>query len=415
MIKGKFSIAIYIGMFIIFYNPPFLPFNSMHLVGFFSIIYIVLNHKLMNRYLRIQALLSLGLFFTCIFLYLCVKTIFQNLPLSTLVFPIYILLDIIPFGLVVGIMLKKKNLSTDQYFLLIISVGLLQALIAIGTILIPEFKQLVINQYIRFGYGEKLSSLAYFRNYGLAAGLLYSTPILQSIIAIIAVYLSINKSKIYIIYVGLIAMSAVINARTAVVVIAVGILLLVFLNSFSIKRMLLFFSLLLLFSFVIYKIIPFIMDLMPDTFMWIQTGINEIVSFISGDATGYFSYVAKKDIYRLPPNLSLLWGEGYRVMGGYKGFSSDIGYINDLWFGGLLYVLFLYSYFFSLSLKLIMKKKKLVSFVGMFMLILYPILNIKGIAYTMNDFTNFFILTYVVIVVTKYPTSSSVIECSEDV
>ena len=81
------------------------------------------------------------------------------------------------------------------------------------------------------------------------------------------------------------------------------------------------------------------------------------------------------------------------------GVSSDIGYINDIWRGGIVYVILLYCFMMKQFWNLYKNDDKTVSFIGIFAFILFPILNIKGSIYSMNNLTVvLFLLIFVCIV-----------------
>src|SRR5699024_10427956 len=146
-----------------------------------------------------------------------------------------------------------------------------------------------------------------------------------------------------------ISFAAIINARTSLIIFMIGILsFLLFQNKKYWTRILLFMTISLL---VVLPVLngPIVLNTSNQTFVWVINGFNEIVNFISGNSvdSGYFAYITERNVYELPKGLGLLFGTGNRTMGGanYLGVSSDVGYINDIWLGGILFSLIIYGLF----------------------------------------------------------------------
>src|SRR5699024_6579900 len=123
-----------------------------------------------------------------------------------------------------------------------------------------------------------------------------------------------------------------------------------------------------------------ISSIFPDVYKWLSTGVEEIIGFFSGNVEeGYFSYLFDENNYPLPDNI--LFGEGNRALKGIS-ISSDIGYINDLWLGGLIYLVIMYS--LTLYNTIILYKNKynnFYSFFAVFYLTTVIFINFKGVAF----------------------------------
>lgn len=402
VIGKKYNLLILLGMFLILYNPPLLPFNMMHMVGLCSLAYLALQLPSLWKNIYLTKLIYVVGLFVFLLFYLLLEMLGHSLSATSLAFPIYYLMDVIPFGLTLAVYSSKKGLTTQSFLDMVLFIGMVQAVLALLAFLFPPVKTLFVELLLSRGYDDIVLQLARNRMYGLAGGLTYSTPVMQSILALVAVYFSFTRSKKYLLCAGLLIFSAVINARTTFVVLLIGGAVLLFCSKLKFKKKV---SILLwtalISAFVGLYLFPLLMEVAPETFRWVAEGFKEIGGFLQGDTTGYFSYVANEQSYAFPTGLSLLWGVGHIVMGGYGGFGSDIGYINDIWFGGILYMAVVYPFFLRMMWSLFRKKEGALSFLGISLLFLYPALNIKGIAFSMNDFTNFFILIYIMGVVRK--------------
>ena len=74
MKKNRFNLLFYIGLFILFYQPPILPVNTIHLVGLISIIYICLFSS--NRIGTIKLDRSVGYI---VFTFILINPLFLNI------------------------------------------------------------------------------------------------------------------------------------------------------------------------------------------------------------------------------------------------------------------------------------------------------------------------------------------------
>ena len=83
------------------------------------------------------------------------------------------------------------------------------------------------------------------------------------------------------------------------------------------------------------------------THEWLTSGIEQVSSFVSGEevpyADGYFNELAwMLSPKHFPKGMKLAFGAGTEIMGGIVedkyGTASDVGFMNDLWRGGILYV-----------------------------------------------------------------------------
>ena len=94
---------------------------------------------------------------------------------------------------------------------------------------------------------------------------------------------------------------------------------------------------------------PMIEKYAPDTFGWIGRGLNELINALKGDLNqGYFSYLTNSSKWVFPKGLGAIIGYGVRVMGNNMyGSASDIGVVNDIWFGGVIYTITVYALFIN--------------------------------------------------------------------
>lgn len=402
MIKNihmKYNLGIWLAIFCLVYNPPLLPFNSMHLVGGLSLVYLFMNYASTKRLLKSKhSMWAIGFFFVLTIYLFLVSTLFPKGNLETMYFSTYFIFDIIPFGLALLIYHDKKNLTVSDFYDLIIQVALVQAILAIAAFFLPEVQKIFVSMFINQGYGEAYAMLADHRLYGLAGTLTFSMPILQSFLAVCCFYKAFESDRIKNILLALVLFfSAVINARVSIVVMLVGVFSF-FLSRISVlKKIILALGLVASFGLFVGVALPLLEAQDNNTFSWVLDGVKEILAFAKGENVGYFAYITNIDRYVLPNGIvSLMFGEGHSIMGGEKlyGVASDVGFINDIWRGGFVYLIVLYCFAFRALWTVYKNGERQISFIGLCALLAVPVLNFKGSIIRMNEFSVVLFLIY---------------------
>ena len=202
--------------------------------------------------------------------------------------------------------------------------------------------------------------------------------------------------------------SAAINARVSMVVIGVCIGVLIFFTPKKKRSVYLRYlvggGMAVIFAFLGIILISYYA---PHTFEWIRSGILEILEFLHGDINdGYFSYITDIGHLQLPKGIKLIVGSGARTLGGNRyGISSDIGYINDIWLGGILYCIVIYSLMLYYLIKInkikTSKDKNILTFIQYTLLFCAIFLNVKMYIVSLNGFSNLFLILIIYIVYGK--------------
>lgn len=404
MKKNRFNLLFYIGLFILFYQPPILPVNTIHLVGLISIIYICLFSS--NRIGTIKLDRSVGYIvftFILIMLYLAIFSIGINRgSITNIASPFYFIFDVIPFAYAIKIYGEKKQISFEAILDMGTVVGVIQAATAIMAFLIPSIQELFIALMTSYGYSSSLETFSSFRMYGFSPYLTFGTPVIQSVLAAYILFFKEKKGIKDYVCTAIIFFSAIINARISIIIILVGFFTLIISRKVSFRRKIVDCLLYFIILFCVVRIgTIFLKEYSPLTYEWIISGINEIeVALGSGNADkySYITYFTDKNTYRLPDNAwGIIFGEGITVMTGTNAFNmnSDVGYINDIWLGGVLYVALVYSLFIRMITKIMRNCVPKYSQIGLFFLLLFPILNIKGITFTMFSLSNYLMILYI--------------------
>ena len=236
-----------------------------------------------------------------------------------------------------------------------------------------------------------------YRLYGLSCSLSYGMPIAQSLIGGMALIYAKKYNNKYFFFVPILWGSAIINARVTMVVVIIELFLIFFAHlrykpSFKIKRESIF-----IFLFLLFIILIVLSDIVRKgvNLSRITDPIIEFLALLQGKRVfkteGYFAYLFfDPKAFAFPAKEKMLLG------GGIWNSVSDIGYIHNLWVGGIVYSLLLYLFYFGLlkrwyrELKNSGEINRIIPI--MFGVVLF-IVNIKGDAFgSISEFINLFYL-----------------------
>lgn len=370
-------------------------------MGVFSWVSIIISIKSYSRILKGSNILKLFIFFLIIIWYLLIVALINNQTMI-IAYSYYIyLIDIIPCSIFITRYCLRKNYSIKDLINLLLIVGNIQGLISLLSFLFPAFQQIILNRMLSYGFTDVILSLSDHRIYGLSYNMTYAMPIVQGVLAVLALYMAVTFRTKYFLLVPLLVLSGVINARTSLIIILVGVIFILstMYKSFGKKIIRLFLvSLTTMISIII--IIKVINYYSSDTFYWVETGFNEITLFLFGQNTGYFKYISNSSFYQIPDGLFFLIGKGHTVTRTFM-VATDIGYINDIWLGGLIYCIISYASFMLIFISIYRSKtedKISIKVISLFLLTTFLISNIKGIIISVNEFINMLFLIEIFLV-----------------
>lgn len=389
--------------FIMIYSPPVGHIRSLLLLFPISGLYIFFNFRYIKKNYR--SVLNQYFIWLLLFIYILLVALCNNNQPSFLRSMLYILASVIPSSIMIASLMKKKEYDIHYFIDTILYAGLVQSIISLVSFFNRDIKNTFINLMISSGLFQDDAYTLFSRNlrfFGFSTGLTYGMPSVQGFLAIIALYLAVNnkQSLKYYFMIPFFAFSGIINARSSLIIIGIGIIAIIFSlpAGNTAKKIIRIFVIAILATVLIFFGTNVLRSISPNTYIWIEEGLSQIKMFFYGDtSSGYFSYVADNDRWSLPSGLNLLFGYGIRVLNTNKlGFQTDIGYINDMYFGGIVYMTILYILIikYSLSLKNVddtpnigLRRFLCISFIVSFI-----VLNVKGYVFDLNNFFVLFIM-----------------------
>lgn len=362
--KNKQFIFLYIFAFYFFYLPdlgfisPVL--NSSVVLAIIDTILFIINRKKVKQ-------IFFDKFFIVLFtitLYTLIVTIINGNPIYSNLTGFVIFLKSIYFLFMIYY-LSKSYREPKSKINFIINVGNIQAFICIIMLIVPYAKEIANWLYISNFPNYYLSSvvgITSYRIYGITSDYTFSLSIFMSMIAALSFFMFIDTKKgKYLLSSVVCLISSILNGRTGTVIFIIVIILLLIINwkkSWINKKNI------LIAGVFVFLVIVLLISMKEVYFVnWILTGFREIISLINGSATGTFNVLLNNYLFIPDTIINFIFGEGGRVYGEIgqiiAGRSSDIGYVNDLFRGGIVYCIIYYSSILWLLNKLYMKAKLL--------------------------------------------------------
>jgi len=384
--KNKLNLLlIYIYGFYVFYFPEVSSFigisSHLVLIGLFFLllpIVFVIKKREITKVNKNLLLLLIGIVVSIIYFIIRASVVNED---TRILQNGFIILQIIHVSFLI-IFLKKYGKTTDELIKFPLNLALFQSFICIMMVVFPSLKGVALDLYYK-GQPENIFISAN-RIYGISNDYTFFTPAYHGILCTVALIYSIIQKWKYIVYIPFLLINILLNGRIGLVVFFVGALSAMFYLLIKGKSRTKVISYLFLSILSIISLLAIAKSIVPTTYNWIMLGINDTMSFLlDNELNGNYSALLD-DMLFFPPNL--IFGEGFRVYAGsgsaHGYYGSDIGYVNDMFMGGILYIgiLYLSIYWFILKVntRTIKKEFLLNKTISFSLLLMLLIANFKG-------------------------------------
>lgn len=344
----------------IYINNPFFNFwggYSSHiillpLIGFYIFsecrVLLFRNHKLVMGY-------------SLILIYVLLRTLFGGDD-SILILFLQQFVSNILYAVVLLYLFKKTRLDIRLF---IYYVGIASVISTIACLIIPSFGEYVRNVLLHIPDEATSSYLEknIFRGFGIANGLTFDYGLILGIIYSYCLYLGFDKKWHFLILLPFLLISILVNARTGFLVFLVStIIYYLHYNNGNLKKLWVELVLVIIIgSFIIGS-------LNEDTKQFVSVFFDELLFQNEGKST--FDALIGRMIV-LPTSLcEWFFGSGHSIFG--SDTSSDIGFILQLNYGGILFV-FILLFVYIIMLKMFHSK-----YLVLFSIFLLIIANFKG-------------------------------------
>lgn len=241
--------------------------------------------------------------------------------------------------------LEKLGLDGNNILKFVFSTALVQGFLCILMIFIPTFRELAFSLY--YLNREENIFINRIRIYGISGDYTFFTPAYHGMLAAVATVKAALGDKNYLKYIPFILIAILLNGRIGLIVFAISTAIaIIFIlvrkgQTLRIAKISLYFVNIILLSVIAIYILS------PNTFKWILNGFESTILYIvKGEKIGNYSALADSMI-SFPQGIGFVFGYGHRIIGDLgrsKGFNpSDIGFINDMYLGGIVYISILYG------------------------------------------------------------------------
>lgn len=416
------NLLVVIGMYLLVYNPPLLggsivrvlgPFRNMiWMVAPVSALYVLLNRKWVKENLDWKAILRTECILAAIVCYyMLIRWINGNMAaLSEGAGPdakhwVYWMAGDISFALAVWISLRKKGKGFPELMDHLLAAGTAMAATVILAYFIPPVHRFFTERMK--DYGVMLAEeMAPFRNFGFAANLSSTASYVQAVLASIALFRGVKERKaLWLCLFPVLAFSANVNTRAATffILAGMGAVMVSLLFTRERKRIPAYAALAAcacaaaLFGLKLLKYANL------ESYLWLRSGVPGFLGFLFADdieMTGYFTGLARmsgSDV--LPKGWQLLFGTGTGVLGYNSKYdvNSDVGFVNDLWKGGIVLAACFYALYGRMLWKIFRNRqipREDGAFFAVLFLLTFVLNNIKGSFFIHSDVTAVFWLLY---------------------
>lgn len=395
-------VIIIILLYLYIFNPPFsfLPVGPIKFIYVICLFYFISKKKFQSFYnlFKVEIVLSL---------IILLFTYFRGIVLGDAVvymrnnFSFFFESLFLPYFLVVY---YKSKLKDGDMLDTIIIVSFIAALITVVLIAFPSISNFVNNSLLSTNNVTILEDeMSSFRRFGLAEGLTYGYGIVQGIVLAICLYL-VEKDKKYYLFIPFLFLSILFNARSGFVPI-----ILMFLYLMIVKRrvkLLLSILVIVLLGFILLNYTS-IFDSKKDTLMWGVDFIQQIVGIFDGSATGTNNYLKAflSYMFIVPDTTNgIILGDGINVFNNPNLLiHTDVGYSQQLNFGGLVYIILLFT-----LISYMFKRVRFEKWYSFLFLLTIITMNLKGYFLWSNCASKLLFLVYAYLIISKYETKEQI-------
>lgn len=301
---------------------------------------------------------------------------------------------IIPFFL---LLFFKEYFIKYGLLNIIIITGFTASLITIFLILNPEIN-LIVRSNVIIDSLDTLTDTWTFRGFTIAENSSYSYGIVQGVILGFCLF-KLGKNYLFLIPIITLFISILFNSRTGISVVIIAMILVIIYRQIKIKNIV-FLLLILLGLFTIIDPSLFIAN-NTTTIEWGLDFFTQTLDFLSGKSSENTYGALFGDMFFLPENsIEFIFGTGENIFyDKYK--SSDMGYIIQIFEGGMIYLLLMIFFLFVMYKKIIKTDKSTIY--PLFFIVVILIANLKGNAlFVSTGFFRLFTLYYVYIILKNH-------------
>lgn len=383
-------IFFFLCLYIYIYNPilQILGFGSIKILLFISLFYFFVHKETISFLQNYKT----EMFYTFLLIIYLIPIVFLGDGTATMIPYTHLIWFLECFIIPLFLLFYFKNIFQKyQIESLLVIIGTIASLITFFLINNPEINTW-IRQSVIVDTLDKTSSNWDFRGFTFAESSSYAYGVVQGIMLALCL-ISIRKSYLYAIPIIPIFISILFNARIGFSVLIIALALMLIFKRLKIKYVIIG-AITVLSGVVLYNNSSFVSE-NSTSLEWGLGFFEDTFALISGGDASETNYeVLSNRMFFLPENfVDIIFGEG-RIVFGDENLDSDIGYVNQIFTGGIVYLLIMLSflwYMYNSNVKI--THDKLLPLLFMIVLL---VVNIKGNAFFLsNGFFRMFTLYYI--------------------
>lgn len=392
--KGKLIpyIIIIVLVYFLIFNFPLTPLGlsmgTKNILYFFLLVIIVLYAKkygeLLKRLKKESLLLLLPL------IYVVFRTMAGG-DSEFLTKSIFGLFDTFFVPLALVFYAIKSGITTEKQFIrCILILGAVASVISLVSFIFPP-----VQAYIKYNILNLQPETAlYWNNYrgfGLAMSLTSSYAYIQGIIFVIGCFYS-KDNKWFLFFLPLVLLSVILNARTGLLILLVGMAIFFVSTKKSFTSFL--FGMLAIFMLLFLQDIMQTFGVSSEIREWVAILFDDMDNiYLSRDITQSHTGNRLFDTMWILPETSSEWliGKGYSLFRHQTEENSDNGWILQLNYGGIIYMLFLYPIMLQMLSRFHKRGK---DFFAIYLLLIFFIVNTKSSFLPNNEVFRLMMIIY---------------------
>lgn len=298
---------------------------------------------------------------------------------------------LVPIALVVFAI--KNGITTENMFIRsILMVGALASVISVACLFFPELQSYIKYTILNLQPDMPLYWNTY-RGFGLAMSLTSSFAYIQGFLFVLGCFYA-KENKWFLFFLPAVLLSVVLNARTGLVILMVGMMFFVL----SQRKRLGMYFLGLIVALVVVIYLPgtlSIFGVSSDTINWVSVIFTDIDNIATTGDIGQSTTGGKLfgSMWIIPETTTeLMIGKGYSLFRHQVEDTSDNGWILQLNYGGIVYMFFLYL--IALQMLSVLYKSGRKSF-ALYILLIFLIVNTKSSLFPNNEVFRLLMIIYI--------------------
>ena len=349
------------------YNPVFSALPSIDsLMVMYPLLFLLVFGKYQYALIKCRKIL---LTWSVVFFFILIRTIAGG-EFSYIYGWVGYLIEAILISIIWAVFLSKNGVDIIKLLLLVSSIS---ATISCLCLFFPTIDSFV--RSIQIEYTE-VNKYIIIRSFGLAQGLNFEFSIVQGLVFGIGLF-NIKDNKWFAFFMPLIVISILINARTGFLVVILALLIYMLYKKIIVIPLVAFITV----SFAYVSLRNYIPE---ETGAWIEEFFFQIEDAIFGTNKAQFNTAGELGDMLIWPNDLPSWilGNGHSLFRLKSGANSDVGYVNQIAYGGGIYFcLVVYLFYISVN----KCYKYIPRFLFYFIIITSLLINIKGSVFGVNS------------------------------